>query len=53
MVKLAAAQARLFKNVFICKKCGVKLRVEPKKILEGKVSCRRCKKKVFRAMKKH
>ena len=53
MAKLAATQARLFKNVFLCKKCGVKIRVDAKRILEGKVSCRRCGKKAFRAMKKH
>ena len=53
MVKLAVAQIRLFKNIFLCKNCGVKKRVDPKKILEGKVSCRRCGKKAFRAMKKH
>ena len=52
MAKLAATQSRLFKNLFLCKNCGVKTRVDPKKILEGKVSCRRCGKKSFRAMKK-
>ena len=52
MVKLAATHARLFKNVFLCKKCGLKVRVEPKKILEGVVKCRRCKRNAFRAMKK-
>ena len=52
MAKLAAAQKRLFKNVFLCKKCGLKVRVDPKKILDGKIQCRRCKKKAFRAMKK-
>tara|TARA_Y100000310_G_scaffold316869_1_gene369092 strand:- start:165 stop:326 length:162 start_codon:yes stop_codon:yes gene_type:complete len=52
MAKLAVAQARLFKNVFLCKHCGVKIQVEPKKILDGKVRCRRCGKSVFRAMKK-
>lgn len=52
MAKLAAAHARKFKNLFLCKSCGAKIKVEPKKILEGKVSCRRCKKKKFRAVKK-
>jgi len=53
MAKLLAAQNRMFKNAFICKNCGAKIRVDPKKILEGKVRCRRCKKRAFRAMKKH
>ena len=53
MVKLLAAQNRLFKNVFLCKNCGARIKVEPKKILDGKVRCRVCNKKAFRAMKKH
>ncbi|MBI2628562.1 hypothetical protein HYW74_00575 [Candidatus Pacearchaeota archaeon] len=52
MAKLPAAQNRLFKNVFLCKNCGARIKVEPKKILEGKVRCRRCRKKAFRAIKK-
>lgn len=53
MAKLPAAHNRKFKNVFLCRSCGAKLKVEPKKILEGKVQCRKCKKKKFRATKKH
>ena len=52
MAKIPAAQARLFKNVFVCKKCGTKIKAEPKKILEGKVKCRKCKKKAFRPVKR-
>ena len=52
MAKLPAAQTRLFKNVFLCKNCGLKVRVEPRIILGGKIKCRRCDKKAFRAMKK-
>ncbi|MFA5019501.1 MAG: hypothetical protein WC533_00195 [Candidatus Pacearchaeota archaeon] len=52
MAKLAVAQARLFKNLFLCKSCGAKIKVDPKKILEGKIRCRRCKKKKFRAPSK-
>ena len=52
MAKLPATQSRLFKNVFLCKSCGVKVRMEAKKILEGGVKCRICGRKAFRAMKK-
>ncbi|MFA6023243.1 MAG: hypothetical protein WC781_04095 [Candidatus Pacearchaeota archaeon] len=52
MAKILVAQNRLFKNVFLCKKCGAKVRVDPKKILESKVRCRKCKGKAFRAIKK-
>jgi Zn finger protein HypA/HybF involved in hydrogenase expression len=50
--KIPAAQNRLFKNVFVCKVCKHKIRVEPLKILGGKVSCRTCKGKDFRVIKK-
>jgi len=52
MAKLQAAQNRLYKNLFLCKNCGAKMKVDQKKILEGKVKCRRCKKKKFRSPKK-
>ncbi|MCX6742143.1 MAG: hypothetical protein NTX24_03130 [Candidatus Pacearchaeota archaeon] len=46
--KIEAIQGRIFKNIFICKKCGAKLRTESRKIAEGKVRCRTCKGDVFR-----
>ncbi|MEK6890881.1 MAG: hypothetical protein AABX03_01970 [Nanoarchaeota archaeon] len=52
MAKIPATQNRLFKNAFLCKHCGAKIIVAPKKILDGKVQCRRCKKKSFRAFKR-
>jgi formylmethanofuran dehydrogenase subunit E len=52
MAKILAAQNRLFKNVFLCKRCGTKVKVEAKKIIDGKISCRKCKGKSFRAIKK-
>jgi formylmethanofuran dehydrogenase subunit E len=50
--KLAATHGRLFKNIFICKNCKSKIRAEPRKILEGKVRCRKCLKKSFRPVRK-
>ncbi len=52
MAKLAVAHTRMFKNLFLCKNCNAKVKVDSKKILDGKVSCRRCKGKKFRAVKK-
>jgi len=52
MAKLPAAQARIFKNIFICKNCKAKMRAEPLKILQGKISCRKCSQKDFRPIKK-
>jgi len=52
MAKIPEAQNRLFKNVFVCKKCKNKIRAEPLKILEGKVKCRKCKNRTFRPLRK-
>jgi len=50
--KLPAAQARLYKNMFVCKNCKIKLRADPRKIIEKKVRCRKCLKKDFRPVRK-
>jgi formylmethanofuran dehydrogenase subunit E len=50
--KIPATQARLFKNMFVCKNCKAKVRASPRKILEGKVRCRKCLKKSFRPIRK-
>jgi len=50
--KIHEAQNRLFKNVFVCKKCQTKIKADPIKILNGKVKCRKCKSKAFRPLKK-
>ena len=50
--KIPAAQNRLFKNMFVCKECKHKMRVDPLKILQGKVRCRKCGGKDFRPVRK-
>ncbi len=52
MAKIIEASNRLFKNVFVCKKCQTKIRAEPQKILRGKVRCRKCGKSAFRPLRK-
>lgn len=42
------AEKRLFRNVFICMNCGVKIRADVQRIKTGKVKCRKCKRKDFR-----
>jgi formylmethanofuran dehydrogenase subunit E len=51
-VKLAPTHARLFKNMFVCKHCKSKVRADPRKIIEGKVRCRKCLHKSFRPIRK-
>ena len=50
--KIAAAQNRLFKNIFVCKRCHTKVRAEARKITEGSVKCRNCMGKVFKPKSK-
>lgn len=50
--KIPAAQTRLYKNVFVCKNCSAKMRADPRKIIEGKIKCRKCGRKAFRAVRK-
>lgn len=52
MAKIPEAQNRIFKNIFVCKKCRTKIRSDSQKILKGKVKCRKCKKNAFRPLKK-
>jgi len=50
--KIKVAQARMFKNIFICKNCSHKIRSDMRKVIEGKVSCRKCHRKAFRPVRK-
>lgn len=52
MAKIPAAQNRLFKNIFVCRKCKSKIRVQPSKVMEGKAKCRKCKSKYLRPIRK-
>jgi ribosomal protein L40E len=46
------AEQRLFHRVFICMKCGARLRTDLMKVKGGKVKCRRCKRKQLRPVHK-
>ncbi|MCW8965508.1 MAG: 50S ribosomal protein L40e [Candidatus Pacearchaeota archaeon] len=52
MAKIPEAQNRLFKNVFVCKKCQSKRKAKTLQVLTEKVKCRKCGKKAFRPLKK-
>jgi predicted Zn finger-like uncharacterized protein len=52
MAKIAAAQARLFKNIFVCKNCKAKIRTEPIRVINGKVKCRKCNSNQLRPVRK-
>ncbi len=52
MAKFKEATNRLFKDVFVCKKCKSKIRTSVLKVLLKKASCRKCKSKALRPIKK-
>ena len=52
MVRFPEAEARLFKNKFVCRKCRAVVTAPNMKIIAGKVSCRRCGSHVFKPKRK-
>jgi len=46
------AEQRIFHRVFICMKCGAKIRSDISKVKAGKVKCRVCKSKKLRQIRK-
>ena len=50
--KFPEAEKRIFQRVFICMKCGSRIRADLPKVRAGKVKCRRCKAKHLRAIHK-
>ena len=52
MVKFPEAEARKFRNVFVCKVCKTKLRAPNLKVIQGKISCRKCGSSALRAVRK-
>lgn len=49
--RIPAAQNRLFKGVFVCKNCNLKVRTQAIRIAEKKVKCRRCEGRIFRPIR--
>ena len=52
MVRFPEADARLFKNVFVCRRCKSKIRAIPQKVKLKKVKCRKCGSKALRPKRK-
>lgn len=46
------AEARIFKNIYICRKCEAKNRVPGQKVLMGVASCRKCGSKSLRSLRR-
>ena len=52
MAKFAEAEARLFKNVYVCFRCKTKMRTNYERVKNKLVKCRRCGCKDFRPKNK-
>lgn len=50
--KFSEAEKRLFNRVFVCMRCGAKIKGDPSKVKAGKVKCRKCHAKQLRAIHK-
>lgn len=52
MVKFPEADARIFKNKFVCRKCKSVMRASARLIAEGLVKCRKCNYKKLKPKRK-
>lgn len=52
MTKFPEADARLFKNKFVCRKCKSVMRSTPRSVADGKLTCRTCAGKAFKPKRK-
>lgn len=52
MVKFDEANTRLFKNIFVCRRCKRKTRAPTLKVAQGKVTCRNCHDEALRPKRK-
>jgi len=52
MAKIPEADARLFRNIFVCKKCKTKIRASSMKVTQGKIRCRKCSSRALRPIRK-
>ena len=52
MAKIPEAEARLFRNIFICKKCKSRIRTSSMQVIQGKVKCRKCGSRALRPIRK-
>ena len=52
MAKFPEAEARLFKDMFVCRSCKGKIRAGNLRVLAGKVKCRKCGGKALKPVRK-
>lgn len=52
MAKFEEAEKRMFRGIFVCRTCKSKRRANVMKVLQGKVSCRKCGSHALRTVRK-
>ncbi len=52
MAKFPEAENRLYKGMFVCRKCKSKIRSTNLRVLSGKVRCRKCKSTKLKPVRK-
>lgn len=52
MVKFPEAEARKFKNKFVCRRCKSVISASNLKILAGLIKCRKCGNRTFKPKRK-
>jgi len=52
MAKIPEAEARILKDVFVCRDCKTKIRATSMQVLSGAVKCRKCKGRHLRPIRK-
>lgn len=52
MATFPEAEARLYNNVYVCRKCERKFKIPIGKVLAGKAVCRNCDSKQARPVRK-
>lgn len=52
MAKFPEADARMFKDVFVCRRCKTKRKAPVLQVLAGKIACRNCNTRTLRVKRK-
>ncbi|MBS3136437.1 50S ribosomal protein L40e [Candidatus Woesearchaeota archaeon] len=52
MTRFPEAEARKFRNIFVCRRCKSKIRSSSMKVIQGKITCRKCGGRALRTIKK-
>ena len=52
MAKFPEAEARIFRNKFVCRRCKSVVNAPNRKVMEGEVKCRKCASKKFKPKRK-